>query len=266
MEAKTIAQASYLDILFDNRNKAYGGYVLRSQHGKRMNKALLMVIMLCVSILAMSMIPDKQPANNMANFTEREVDLKKITQPPIDIPEPEPTPPAPEPPAGRTTVQNTPPVVVPDETEELILPPPVDSQIGSESGPVTNTGNETGPILTQPSEGTGTGTTVTQPPAEPVIWTEVMPEFKGDIYQYLSKHIHYPNMAMQDHITGKVLIRFVVNEDGSISNVEVVRGIGGGCDEEAKRVVQNMPEWSPGMQNGRAVKVYFTLPINFRLE
>ncbi len=263
MEAKTIAQADYLDILFDKRNKAYGGYVLRSQHGKRMNKALLMVIMLCVSILAMSMIPDRQDE-------EYSVVTEVITCP-IQLPTdlilpPEPTPPAPEPPAGRTTVQNTPPVVVPDETEELILPPPVDSLIGSESGPVTNTGNETGPILTQPSEGTGTGTTVTQPAAPPIAWAPVMPEFKGDIYQYLSKHIHYPNMAMQDHITGKVLIRFVVNENGSISNVEVVRGIGGGCDEEAKRVVQNMPKWSPGMQNGRAVKVYFTLPINFRLE
>lgn len=263
MEAKTIAQADYLDILFDNRNKAYGGYVLRSQHGKRMNKALLMVIMLCVSILAMSMIPDRQPKTT-TKFTGtpiEPIDPEKILPPPVQTP-------APEPPAGRTTVKNTPPVVVPDETEELILPPPVDSLIGSESGPVTNTGNETGPILTQPSEGTGTGrtTNVTEPPAEPVIWTEVMPEFKGDIYQYLSKHIHYPNMAMQDHITGKVLIRFVVNENGSISNVAIVRGIGSGCDEEAKRVVQNMPKWSPGMQNGRAVKVYFTLPINFRLE
>jgi protein TonB len=62
------------------------------------------------------------------------------------------------------------------------------------------------------------------------------------------------------------VVKFVVNEDGHISEVQVVRGIGGGCDEEAKRVVQAMPAWKPGKQNGKAVKVYFTLPIQFKLE
>jgi protein TonB len=61
-------------------------------------------------------------------------------------------------------------------------------------------------------------------------------------------------------------VKFVVNEDGDISDAQVLRGIGGGCDQEALRVVKSMPKWKPGKQNGRAVKVYFTLPVTFRLE
>jgi protein TonB len=73
-------------------------------------------------------------------------------------------------------------------------------------------------------------------------------------------------MARETHIEGRVTIKFVVNEDGSISNAKVVRAIGGGCEEEALRVINSMPKWKPGKQNGKAVKVYFTLPVNFVLN
>ena len=94
---------------------------------------------------------------------------------------------------------------------------------------------------------------------------DIMPKFNGDRNAYLFKNIHYPQKAIDKNIEGKVYVKFVVNEDGSISDVVIIKGIGGGCDEEAKRVVMSMPNWSPGMQNGKKVKVMFTLPIWFKL-
>ncbi len=98
---------------------------------------------------------------------------------------------------------------------------------------------------------------------------ESMPEFPGGmgaLMTYLAKNIKYPPLAKESGIQGKVFINFVVEPDGSISNVKVLRGIGGGCDEEAVRVVKNMPKWKPGMQRGKPVRVSFNLPVKFTLQ
>ena len=95
-----------------------------------------------------------------------------------------------------------------------------------------------------------------------------MPEFvysDGDLSQYLSSMLNYPSLAIKNKIEGKVYLRFVVTETGKVSEVEVVKGIGGGCDEEAVRVISKMPNWKPGRQAGKPVSVYFTLPIVFKL-
>ncbi len=104
--------------------------------------------------------------------------------------------------------------------------------------------------------------------AEKQVFTmvEQMPEFPGNINDFISKNIHYPKSAIDSDIQGKVIVKFVVNEDGKVSDAQVLRRIGGGCDEEALRIFSLMPLWKPGKQNGRAVKVYYTLPITFRLE
>ena len=96
-------------------------------------------------------------------------------------------------------------------------------------------------------------------------YVEQMPRAGYDYQKYLAKNIHYPLSAAEKKITGRVIVKFVINEDGHISNCSVLKGIGGGLDEEAIRVVSNMPPWLPGKQNGKPVKVYFTLPINFML-
>ena len=93
-----------------------------------------------------------------------------------------------------------------------------------------------------------------------------MPAAPYDINEFLSKNLRYPDQARESNIQGRVIVKFVVNEDGSISDVSVVKGIGAGCDEEAKRVVASLPKWKPGKQNGNPVRVYFTLPINYKLE
>ena len=95
------------------------------------------------------------------------------------------------------------------------------------------------------------------------------PEFEGGMdafYKYLTDNIHYPEQAKAEGIQGRVLVRFVVRDNGDIVNVEVAKGIGGGCDEEAVRVVKAMPKWKPAIYEGKAVNVQYALPISFKLQ
>ena len=98
---------------------------------------------------------------------------------------------------------------------------------------------------------------------------EKMPQFPGGLealFQYLGTNIEYPAMAKDSRIEGKVYITFIVNSKGDIDDVRVLRGIGGGCDEEAVRVIKAMPNWEPGRQRGKAVKVQYNIPVNFILN
>ena len=98
---------------------------------------------------------------------------------------------------------------------------------------------------------------------------EEMPDFPGGVAklsEYLQKNIKYPQMARESGIQGRVFVNFVVEPDGSVSNVKVLRSLGGGCDEEAMRVVKAMPKWKPGKQRGKAVRVSYILPVNFKLQ
>jgi len=113
------------------------------------------------------------------------------------------------------------------------------------------------------------------PPTEtveepPLVWNAtVMPEFKGGdvgMFQYLADNIRYPQRAKEAGIEGKVYVSFVVDENGQVVDVEILRGIGGGCDEEAIRVLKNMPVWKAGSNNGMPVKVNFKMPIRFTLN
>lgn len=98
---------------------------------------------------------------------------------------------------------------------------------------------------------------------------ESMPAFPGGepaLYKYLAENIKYPQMAKESGIQGRVFVTFVVERDGSVTDVRVLRGIGGGCDEEAIRVVKNMPKWTPGKQRGKSVRVQYNLPVKFTLQ
>ncbi len=95
------------------------------------------------------------------------------------------------------------------------------------------------------------------------------PEFPGGmeaLYKYLGQNIKYPQLARDNNITGIVYVTFVVERDGSITGCKVLRDIGGGCGQEAIRVVKSMPKWTPGKQRGKAVRVQFNLPVNFNLR
>lgn len=104
---------------------------------------------------------------------------------------------------------------------------------------------------------------------EPVFTiVEEMPEFPGGnqaLHEFISTNIKYPLEAKKNNISGKVYVSFVVSSSGKIKETRILRGIGGGCDEEALRVVDLMPDWQPGKQNGKPVNVQYNLPILFQL-
>ncbi len=119
-----------------------------------------------------------------------------------------------------------------------------------------NSPDEPPPLLEEPVE------------EKPFAYVEQMPTFPDGqeaMYIYIYSSIEYPEKAKQNGISGHIIVQFVVSKDGSIRDAKVVRGIGGGCNEEALRVVNSMPKWNPGMHNGRYVPVTFTLPIKFVL-
>ena len=94
---------------------------------------------------------------------------------------------------------------------------------------------------------------------------EKMPVAPYDITAYMAEHVHYPESSIKTHIQGKVIVRFVVNEDGSITDVQVEDGLSPELDAEAVKVVSAMPKWTPGMRDGKTVKAFFTLPVTFAL-
>ncbi|MBR7125903.1 MAG: M56 family metallopeptidase, partial [Prevotella sp.] len=135
-------------------------------------------------------------------------------------------------------------------------------------------GCKTDPVEDTPAE---TPQTEVKASVEPVVYdfTQNAPEgmeapgFPGGteaFYKYLSENIHYPEQAKADGIQGRVVVGFIVMDDGSIVNVEVQRGIGGGCDEEAVRVVKAMPKWQPAVYNGKPCNVHYSLPVSFKLQ
>jgi len=98
---------------------------------------------------------------------------------------------------------------------------------------------------------------------------EQMPEFPGGeekLYQFLADSIHYPQLAKDSGIQGRVYVTFVIENDGSVSDARILRGIGGGCDEEALRVINLMPKWKPGTERGKSVRVQYSLPVKFTLQ
>lgn len=110
-------------------------------------------------------------------------------------------------------------------------------------------------------EGEDTGET------EVFVVVEDMPSFPGgNVQKWIGKNVKYPVLAMENGIQGKVYIQFVIEKDGSITDVKVIRGVDASLDKEAIRVVQSMPKWKPGKQRGKAVRVSYTLPINFQLS
>lgn len=260
MDAKTISQADYLDILYENRNKKYGGYELRNHYSQRALKSIGLVYGLMSLFILNGLIHKKDAPPPITSFTSRIIELKDIPLPVITIPPPKQA----DPPPVHATVANTPPVVVADNV--VHTPPPTVTDLNNaESGAMTTTGTRSGNTGTIPGTGT-VNTPVIEKTDQPIYVPEVMPHFNGDIMEYLQKNIRYPDAARESGIEGRVVVQFVVDENGNISGAKIIRGVAGGCNEEALRVVNHMPRWEPGKQNGRAVKVYYTIPISFLLQ
>ena len=261
------------DIVFANRNKAYGAYALRKEYPKVVTRALIIGgILFIIGVLAPTIITALTPAPEKQAMVE--VDLMKLPPPPIDPNEPPPPPPIEVPKVN--TVKFLPPEVKPDEEVPEETPPPAVEELKEAvAAEKTQEGDPNAEEVIAAPEATAAPTkvevAVEAAPKEETIFTvvEQQPEFSGGMSalgQYLQKTLRYPAAAQRANVSGRVFMSFVVNTDGSIQDVSVLKGLGFGTDEEAIRVVKGMPKWRPGKQSGRPVRVKFQLPINFTLE
>ena len=274
MDSNNFKNKSYLDILFEGRNKKYGGYELRTMYPVRARRATIMTVAALLLLIAYPVIAGLLKGKGEPLPPPPKISEVALTEPPpIDEKEPPPPPPPSEPPPPvKPTVQFTPPVIAKDEeVKETERPPDVKELEDKAAGLTTQEGDPNGidpGIIDNPGTGSGTGPIET-PKQQVFTYVEQMPEFPGGeakMMQFLSNNLNYPSAAREAGQEGRVIVKFVVNEDGTITGVQIVRGFGYGSEEEAKRVVSKMPNWTPGKQNGKAVKVEFSLPIRFKLD
>ncbi len=267
-----------LDIIFADRNKAYGAYELRRSYPKYLGRALILGLLLIGLFFA---IPYILSAVSDALEKEKPIDVVAELGPPPDIdpndvPPPPPPPPPTPPPPTRTTVQFVPPVIKKDEEVAQEEPPEVEKLLETKAdvGAETKQGNDEAPpaVDENPSELDVVEEVKAPPPPDKtyeLFDIQKQPSFPGgdrELMKFLAENIKYPPLARENNIQGKVALTFVVNKDGSISDVNILKDIGGGCGKEAIRVVGGMPKWVPGEANGNPVKVRFTLPVSFKLE
>lgn len=271
----TANTATLDDIVFANRNKEYGAYSLRKQYPKIVTRALIIGgILFTLGVLSPTIISALAPEKQEQAMVE--VDLMKLPPPPIDPNEPPPPPPPPVELPKVNTVKFLPPEVKPDEEVPEETPPPAVEELKEAvAAEKTQEGDPNAEdVIVAPEASTGptkAEVVVEAAPKEEEIFTvvEQQPEFSGGMAalgQYLQKNLRYPAAAQRANISGRVFVSFVVNTDGTIQDVAVLKGLGFGTDEEAVRVVKTMPKWRPGKQSGRPVRVKFNLPINFTLE
>ena len=258
---KTQAQKveSLEEMIFKNRNKAYGAYMLRKKYKK------YVIVSMIIGMLFMGVVVAYPIISAATDDGLRLKDDLTIGIDLLDIPEDEPVspPPPPSPPeALQEKVKFTAPVVVEDTAvvsdfgQQDLLAQQTNTEVPDE-GPDIIVIEDKPPVIEQPAE-QQVFTVVEENPA--------FPGGETALYQYLATSIKYPGEARQLGIQGRVFVNFVIEPDGLVTNVRVLRGIGGGCDEEAVRVVKAMPKWTAGKQRGIPVRVSYNLPIRFTLQ
>ena len=268
-----IMKTGWINLVFANRNQAYGAYELRQNNERNTARALFIAISFFVLVLAtptiINIIKGYIPAADpkVIDFTNT------VIPPPTTI-----APQKVEPPrvaAARphnNMIKFLPPIVRPDK---LATEPPKDEDFNKnvDPGPKTMTGDDKGPINIDETPGTdknGISGVIeegdTDIPFKAVEVEPIPPGGMEKFYAFLSSKIRYPEAAKEVGTQGKVVLTFVVERDGSLTDIKTLRDPGNGLGEEAIRVLKLAPRWSPGVQNAKKVRVQFTIPINFNLN
>ena len=267
------------DLLFENRNKEYGAYVLRHQTGNRNLASILAILVFVAAIVSLLIIKneyDRYVAKHTVVVYDQGMVTSNLKNEAPEVKRAEPI--------RRENIEEvvekikcsikfTAPVIKKDDevdpkdemrTQDEIMKSKVSISVfdvlnGSEDGEVLKAKQM---LVTEP---------VKPKEEETKIFTvvEQMPSFPGGeaaLMQYLSKNIKYPPFAEENNIQGRVICTFVVERDGSVSDIRIAKSVDPSLDKEAVRVVSAMPRWIPGRQNGQMVRVKYTLPVTFRLQ
>ncbi len=267
---------SWSDLVFEGKNQAYGAYQLRRETGKRNLWSILVMFAIglaIAAIVAVKGVVENAMKSNVAVETDIELsaleqkkeETKVERKEQVDIPQREVE-------KVKSSMKFTAPEIKKDDEVK-----PEDEIKSQEDLSKTNTaigafdvkGNDEAAgevlkakeVIAQPEEKKEEETRVFDV-------VEQMPSYPGGsgaLMEYLSKNIKYPPVAEENGVQGRVILQFVVERDGSITDVKVLKSVDPSLDKEAIRVVKSMPRWIPGKQNGQAVRVKFTLPVTFRL-
>lgn len=290
-----LCDPKWVDMVFADKNKEYGAYKLRKTVSQRNIKAL--AILLCAAFLGGGYLAYQIKKHNDELAAQAEyaakMELAALEQAKKEQAErkkqqkkeePKKIEPEKVVPETRATVKFTAPVIKDDKDVKEEMPPMVKMNRETKAiGTETKDGVEDRNIVADRStvatpeqiipkiEKPVAEAPKVEAPKEDIekkifTFAEQQPTFKGNVQAWLTSHLNYPASAADNNIQGKVVVKFVVGRDGSVSRAEVVRGVDPALDREALRVVNSMPKWNPGMNNGQPANVWFQLPITFKLN
>lgn len=246
------------EIVFRHRNKAYGAYQLHRDYRKFVTLALIIALFVTSAVVSYPLVTAMYAKPKILIPENKGVDADLISPPAETKPKPE-IPEAPEPEIER--IKFLPPLVVDSAVEENF-----GVQDDLKDKPNTDIIEAQPAVVVEEVE----PQVIEQPIVEvPRTIVTIMPSFPGGepaLREYLATHIKFPDNAKELGIQGMVFINFIVEKDGSITGVTLLRGIGGGCDEVALQAIREMPKWNPGSQQGILVRVSFNLPVRFTLQ
>lgn len=246
------------DIVFENRNKAYGAYAIRKNYYDNILKAEAISIGLGLLIFIIPiLLRDEQTIVPVIKDPDDGIVLRQYDNiKPID------------PPKRTQPIKRVSDSIIPTHvTTEEIIEKPIEQLTTATS----STGSQTGTV--DPGAETfvesGTGITPIIDEKKPFSVVEIMPEYEGGdaaMMKFIQGKMRYPGAAIRKKDEGTVYVSFVISADGSVTNVEVMKGVSKECDQEAVRVISMMDRWKPGIQNKMPVPVKKVLPITFKLE
>jgi len=273
MSKSNIYETNWTDLVFENKNKEYGAYQLRQENSKTTVTALFMGLLFLAGIGSVSMLINKlkgqpDPIESEPAFTEPMTPVtidpyvKPVTPEPIAPPQQS----APAAPATDLSQLSNPVIVTPDQAVDNIATNEENTSV------VDNTSAGTGTVVNAlPSTGSsGSGTEMAPPTNEPVnsAVLDKMPEFPGGMakfYTYVGNNFQRPELDVEK--TLKVYVSFVIERDGSITDITVIKDPGYGLGKEAIRVLKSIKaKWSPGILNGKTVRTAYNLPITIKTE
>ncbi|MDR0843953.1 MAG: TonB family protein [Tannerella sp.] len=263
-----LTSRKWLELIFEDKNQAYGAYVLRNESSDRHLQAIIVVILVGLAAVFLPNLIKSVIPHKAVDLTQTE----EVTMVDIDTEVPEENQikeiqNVPPPPALKATIAFVPPIIVEDSKADEVQVTQLE---------LTDTKADISVATIEGVEGGTVDIADLQEAKEvveeaPKVWdhAEVMPSFPGgdkEMMKFLYENLKYPVIATEQGIQGRVILRFVVGPDGSVGSVAVIRSLDPSCDKEAIRVVNKMPKWIPGKQNGTPVAVYFTLPVVFKLQ
>jgi len=259
MATEKLKAPAFDDIVFESRNREYGAYRLRKKYSRNVLISLLIgVIILSTAIITPYL--NAKAAENRAKRAERQVNiqLEKLDQPDQTV-----APPPPPPPPPQDVVQQAkyvPPVVVdsvkPEDATQLLTAD--DAQVEVKNEEVVEVVQEVKEEVQEE-----------EAEPEPFVVVEEMPMFPGgdaELLKYIAEHTNYPEVAKENNIQGRVIVRFCVTSKGAVNQVSILKGVDPELDAEAIRVVNSLPLFKPGKQGGKPVPVWYMVPITFTLK